>query len=163
MINRIKENFSNLYHEISNDSDDVDIVYNIPSVFLSSSKNTCKNVFYDMLCTSRKKDIDSGFTSFGPHRDDFSFLLNGRSARNYCSQGQSRSLVLSLKFASGISLENSLEDSIVYLIDDNFSELDSFRTDQLFRLLKKRGQVFMATPEGKHVNYQDTFCIQISS
>ena len=45
------------------------------------------------------KDIGKGFTTHGPHADDMEIFLEGRSARKFASQGQTRSLVLALTMA----------------------------------------------------------------
>jgi len=45
------------------------------------------------------RDMELGYTSIGPHRDDVKFELDGRDARIFASQGQQRSIVLALKIA----------------------------------------------------------------
>jgi DNA replication and repair protein RecF len=155
LIVNLKEQFNNIYHEISNNSELAEIVYNSCVALDKISKNDGKNVFYTMLHECRKKDLQLRYSSFGPHREDVSILLNGRLARQFSSQGQGRTLALSLKLASSVSLENSLQEQILYLIDDTVSELDNVRTDNFFPLIKNRGQVFMATPEGKFSRNSD--------
>lgn len=148
-IEKIYPFFYESYLSISNDSERVDLQY------LSSFKNNCsskidwKNVFFKQLVEHRKKDQQLGFSSFGPHRDDVSILLNGRAAKNFCSQGQCRSIVLSLKLGSVLCLEKYLEEKMIFLIDDAFSELDSERTSRVLPLLEHRGQIFLAIPELK--------------
>ena len=48
---------------------------------------------------NQEKDIKSKMTSTGPHRDDFSFIVNGIDIRKYGSQGQQRTAALSLKLS----------------------------------------------------------------
>ncbi|MDO5576570.1 MAG: hypothetical protein Q4F84_05780 [Fibrobacter sp.] len=83
----------------------------------------------------------------GPHRDDISFYINQKPARNYGSQGQCRSLVLALKLSSISCLEKKRSDKMIFLLDDAVSELDPVRTSNVYPLLENRGQVFIATPE----------------
>ncbi|MDR2728929.1 MAG: hypothetical protein LBB56_07335, partial [Chitinispirillales bacterium] len=64
------------------------------------------------------------------------------------SQGQCRSFALSLKLGSVLLLEQHKQDStMIFLIDDAVSELDSGRTSRVYPLLEGRGQIFIATPQ----------------
>jgi DNA replication and repair protein RecF len=85
----------------------------------------------------------------GPQRDDVSFLLGGRPARAFASQGQARSLVLAWKIAE---LEVAAHDGDVplFLLDDLGSELDPGRTARLVRLVRGLGaQVFVTTTDAR--------------
>lgn len=85
-----------------------------------------------MQLTDRlERDIFRGYTSVGPHRDDLGLLLDGRDVRVYGSQGQQRTVALSLKL-SEIELIRSLRgERPVLLLDDVFSELDAGRQARL--------------------------------
>ena len=79
------------------------------------------------LLESFRQDQKYGCTQKGIHRDEVEILVNGFSARGFASQGQQRSVVLSLKLAEGeISKEMTGQDP-VYLLDDVLSELDENR------------------------------------
>jgi DNA replication and repair protein RecF len=99
-----------------------------------------------MLNEQRKRDIEKGFSSVGPHRDDISFFLDHKPAKNFGSQGQCRSIVLSLKLSSVECIEHYRQDGMIFLIDDAVSELDENRTLRVYSLIENRGQVFVATP-----------------
>lgn len=91
---------------------------------------------------SRKEDIYTGCTNYGPHRDDLDILINGMKARIYASQGQQRSAVLSLKLSEADILKELTGEKPVILLDDVLSELDLSR--QNFLLNKTEGwQVFI--------------------
>ncbi|NMA82252.1 MAG: DNA replication/repair protein RecF [Epulopiscium sp.] len=79
------------------------------------------------LNKSRQRDIEQGNTSVGPHRDDLSFWVNGMDIRLYGSQGQQRSVVLSLKLGEIELVKETIDDVPVLLLDDVLSELDSQR------------------------------------
>jgi len=72
-------------------------------------------------------DIFTGSTGVGAHRDDFDIFVNGKSARDFASQGQQRSCVLSLKLAEGEASRSVGGEYPVFIFDDVFSELDSSR------------------------------------
>ncbi len=79
------------------------------------------------LENSRKEDMFSGTTSIGPHRDDIEFKINGINARNFGSQGQKRSIALSLKLAEAEVISKKTGEKPVILLDDVMSELDKSR------------------------------------
>jgi DNA replication and repair protein RecF len=119
----------------------------VPSIHCdSSSKKEWKNVFYSVLNESRKKDIETGFSSLGPHRDDIRFFLDQKSAKTFGSQGQCRSIALSLKLSSILCIETYRQDGMIFLVDDAVSELDKYRTSKVYPLIENKGQIFIATP-----------------
>lgn len=79
----------------------------------------------------RSKDIHTGMTSCGPHRDDICFRINGMDIRKYGSQGQQRTAALSLKLAEIELVKKMIRDTPVLLLDDVLSELDSGRQNDL--------------------------------
>lgn len=99
-----------------------------------------------------RRDLDRGFTSVGPHSDDVSVTLGGRSARAYASQGQQRALVLGWKIAEIENLEAAMGFLPLLLLDDVSSELDPERNAYLMNYLAKSGaQVFLTTTDGSLV------------
>ncbi|HRM71428.1 MAG TPA: DNA replication and repair protein RecF, partial [Ruminococcus bromii] len=80
-------------------------------------------------------DIRTGFTNYGPHRDDIEIIINGKNARAFASQGQQRSAVLSLKLAEASVLRERMGEEPVILLDDVLSELDAKRQDFLLNEL----------------------------
>ena len=88
-------------------------------------------MFGDKLFEQRERDIQSGTTSVGPHRDDIGFLVNGTDIRRYGSQGQQRTAALSLKLSEIRLIEEITGDKPVLLLDDVLSELDHNRQNYL--------------------------------
>ena len=88
------------------------------------------------LQENRRADLAAGFTTCGPHRDDFSLCINGLSARTFGSQGQKRSAALALKLGEASVLRENLGEKPVVLFDDVMSELDRSRQDYLFNRMK---------------------------
>ena len=162
LINYLICFFSDLYKEISNNSDQVKIEYESSLDLSKCSKNTCKNVFYDKLIKFRKRDREAGFSTFGPHREDLKIFINGKNSKNFASQGQCRSLSLALKLSSSIALEKNFNDQSIYLIDDTVAELDTIRLERFFSLLKNRGQIFLATPLGRLIYNKNYFYVNVS-
>ena len=86
----------------------------------------------------------------GPHKDDLWSEIDGQSARQFASQGQTRTAALSLKLAERELFQEDTGQWPVLLLDDVLSELDQRRQDFVLRRIKG-GQVFITgcqPPEG---------------
>ena len=86
-----------------------------------------KESFYSLLEKNRARDCERGITSIGPHRDDFVVLINDIDTKSYGSQGQQRTAVLTIKFASLKIIKELTGEHPVLLLDDVLSELDFSR------------------------------------
>ena len=95
------------------------------------------------LIEARKEDMFSGVTSVGPHRDDIGFKINGIDARNFGSQGQKRSVALSLKLAEAEVIKKNFGEWPVCLLDDVMSELDPERQNFILNHIKEM-QTFLS-------------------
>ena len=89
-----------------------------------------------LLKDARRDEIRRGMNLVGPQRDDLVLQLDGRPARAYASQGQTRSLVLALKLAELLAARERGARPL-FLLDDLSSELDRFRTGRLVELLEE--------------------------
>ena len=83
--------------------------------------------FKEKLNLNVDREIEQGFTMYGPHRDDIELLTEGKDIKTYGSQGQHRSAVLALKLAQADMIFEEMGDYPVLLLDDIMSELDSVR------------------------------------
>lgn len=70
------------------------------------------------------REIMAGATLYGTHKDDLTITLNGKEAKLFASQGQQRSIVLSMKLSEAEIARNIGGEFPVILLDDVFSELD---------------------------------------
>jgi DNA replication and repair protein RecF len=120
--------------------------------FAQADEATLAGALRDALAERRRRDLDRGFSSVGPHVDDVTVTLGGRSARAYASQGQQRALVLGWKIAEIENLEASLGFLPLLLLDDVSSELDPERNAYLMSYLAESGaQVCLTTTDGSLV------------
>ena len=90
-------------------------------------------------------DIQTGNTSFGPHRDDFVVSINEINTHQFGSQGQQRTASLSIKLAEIELIYSVLGEYPILLLDDVLSELDDTRQTQLLNAIKNRVQTFITT------------------
>lgn len=129
------------YRCISNDAEELRLEYQ-PSV---------KQDFMTELGRSRERERSYRMTLIGPHRDELLLLLNDRSAAQFGSEGQKRSLAIALKMTQADFLAGVHGAPPILLIDDVMGELDLKRRSGLLPLLDRshqaRGQVFMTCTE----------------
>ena len=106
---------------------------------------------------SLEKDLERGFTTYGPHRDDLGFTLNGRSIQEAASRGETRTLLLALKVLELELLERHRGKKPILLLDDVFSELDGARRRALTETLQDH-QTFITTTDADVVlkHFTDT-------
>ena len=103
------------------------------------------------LAERRQADLERGFTTHGPHRDDVQLLLDAVSLRSYGSQGQQRVALLALLFAEREVLARLRSRPPLMLLDDVMSELDAERRELLAELLRSSGQAVVTTADAEHV------------
>lgn len=111
----------------------------------------CDGDLIGALKAARKEDMFTGTTSKGPHRDDIDFKINGISARPYGSQGQQRSIAISLKLAEAEVINSVSEEYPVFLLDDVMSELDPNRQDYILNRIKGM-QTFLTCCDPTNIN-----------
>ena len=90
-----------------------------------------KEQLFDELQKNYDRDVRLGFTTTGPHRDDLDFIINGQDAKNYASQGQTRTAALSVKLAEMEIFRELSGEYPVLILDDVMSELDLPRRKKL--------------------------------
>lgn len=101
---------------------------------------------------NQEKDIRFKLTSTGPHRDDFSFLVNGIDIRKYGSQGQQRTAALSLKLSEIELVKKITKDTPLLLLDDVLSELDSNRQNYLLNSIGDIQTIITCTGLDEFIN-----------
>ena len=94
------------------------------------------NEYPKLLNDKLDQEIERQMVLVGPHRDDLQILLNDKPARLYASQGQQRSIVLSLKLAELELINQEKGEYPLLLLDDVLSELDRFRREYLIKFIE---------------------------
>lgn len=108
-----------------------------------------EKLLFDSITASLEKDIKYAMNSHGVHRDDIAIKINQKDARLYASQGQRRSLALSMKLAEGELSKKATGEFPVFLLDDVLSELDRNRRSYILGCLRHR-QIIVTSCEDDH-------------
>ncbi len=108
-------------------------------------KDTLKQELLNLYDKSLEKDLNLGFTTVGPHRDDLKISVNDIDVRHFGSQGQQRSCALSLKLAELEIFKSNLKEYPVLLLDDVLSELDLSRREKLLKIINNFQTILTCT------------------
>lgn len=131
-VEKIQVFAKKIHSEITDEKEDLELEYE--SNVERSETDKMKEIFFQKLRANLEKDMNLLYTSFGSHRDDIAIKINGIDVRKYGSQGQQRTVALSLKLAEIYLFESEVGEKPVLLLDDVLSELDASRRQKLMEL-----------------------------
>ena len=155
-LNYLDQYARDAYAHISTSAEKLEVIYR-PSVKEISVKDSVEEVYHKVLNNfqnNQKLEILKGTTLSGPHRDDIDFELDGKNAHLYGSQGQQRTIALSIKLAE-IQLVHQLTDEYpLLLLDDVMSELDHNRQGALLNYIHGKTQTFITTTDLEGISWE---------
>lgn len=128
-INEINSNLTNVYRSIAENTDEINIVY-------QTEAPESEQKYLSRLEDCFERDHYLGHTTFGIHRDDYLFEFNHSLADGSASRGETRSIILALKFIEADLVYQKLHQKPIILLDDVFSELDETRRRHLVKNFK---------------------------
>lgn len=134
-VEKLSEFSKKIHSEIS--GEDFEIKY--------KSAFSTKEEFKKKLDESINKEIEQGFTMYGPHRDDLEIFTQNKDIKTYGSQGQHRSAVLALKLSLADIIYEDTGEYPILLLDDIMSELDSHRRAYLVSKIKDKQVIITCT------------------
>lgn len=164
LFDRLMKHVKDIYPQVANE-ESIDGLY-VPSWMRIGSKNEkihdisqyeeetnifattideLKNKLLEQSRLNSEAELNRGISLIGPHKDEMLFFINGRNARLFSSQGQQRTIVLSLKIASVLLINEILGSEPVLLLDDVMSELDEDHRRALMQFVRTNTQTFITT------------------
>ncbi|MBU5257164.1 DNA replication/repair protein RecF [Tissierella praeacuta] len=105
----------------------------LSNIEILDNKMEMEKRYLDKLKKYIQKDIEASSTQLGPHRDDILMTINNKDIKTYGSQGQQRTVVLSIKLAEVELIKGQRGVYPILLLDDVFSELDEERRKYLIK------------------------------
>lgn len=147
-VRRLNDFMKEEMKRISNGKEESDLIYKT----YTESQPEADEAFYverldKKLKEGIRKEKELGQCLYGPHRDDIEILLNGMNSRQYCSQGQQRSLALALVLSELKLVDEIKGDRPVLLLDDVMSELDNSRQEYLMMGLRDIQTIITTTDD----------------
>ncbi|MFH5836982.1 DNA replication/repair protein RecF [Proteiniclasticum sp. C24MP] len=140
-INLLNSYGYSIHKEITTNKEE--IRYEYKSSF--SLEGNLKENLKKELTRKREMDIERGTTSAGTHRDDFLILINEVDAKDFGSQGQQRTAVLTMKFSSLEIIKKVKGEYPILLLDDVLSELDLSRKKFILKSIENIQTVITCT------------------
>ena len=128
---RLGEAAAPVHRDFSDGGEELSVSYRTVST-VTDPFASAKEIYYQISEHQekhRQAELDSAQCLTGAHKDDLDIDINGRSARAYASQGQTRTAALSLKLAEREIFLAETGEYPVLLLDDVLSELDAMRQD----------------------------------
>ena len=140
LISKINSTLTPTYQSIAKNSDIIEIIYE------SEALNLSEQSYLNILEQNFSRDQAIGHTSFGVHHDDYLFKFNHTLADGSASRGETRSIILALKFIEANLIEDINHQKPIILLDDVFSELDNSRRESLIDNFKNN-QIILTSVE----------------
>lgn len=145
-LNDMLDKSKKFYTLLSGDNTNITCRY---ESFVDFNEN--KKKMYDEMINkyqnSYDRDIFLKQTNVGIHKDDYIFYMNDIPVTDFASQGQKRTILLSMKIGIVYEIYELTGEFPVLLLDDVFSELDEKRRERLIELLDDRMQIFITTTD----------------
>jgi DNA replication and repair protein RecF len=145
-LDRLARLAADVHKTLSDGRDELQILYQ-PSFLIEEQWDVeaIQTRFIETLDTVAAEEFARGTTARGPQRDDVCFTVNGQDCRAFGSQGQQRTVALSLKLAERQLIEELVGEPPLLLLDDVLSDLDDARRRHLFDLTSQAGsQTFLS-------------------
>ncbi len=153
-LKEIQERAYEKHKNISLEKENLLLKYNstVSGVFDTEKDENLKveeinDLYKKCIKEKRAEELIRAQTVVGPHRDDILFYLNGVDAKSYASQGQQRTIVLSLKLSELDFVRNIIGEDPILLLDDVMAELDITRQNYLLDSIDKKTQTIITTTD----------------
>lgn len=151
-ITQFEPYFSKNYDIVSDRKEKVQIIYKPYGFDDLNYKELDKEMIFEKLnklsLEKRKGELTRFTTLFGPQKDEIEILINNFLVKDTASQGQHKTVLISLKLAEFDYMKEVLNETPVVLLDDIFSELDSKRTELVIkRIINNLAQAFITITE----------------
>lgn len=128
---------------LSRNNDHISLVYKTQA----KEKEHIDQFYREQYQSLLSKEIETGYTLSGPHKDDIQILLGAREARVFASIGQIRSTALSLKVAELSRFQKMTEEMPLFFLDDLSMGLDKHREKNLYSYISQCPQSFLTSPD----------------
>ncbi len=145
-IDDINKNISNIYRFITG-IDGLYIRYINNCDIDIFDENKIREQMLKKYKNNYKKEILNGMTLYGPHRDDFEFLIGDENLKLFGSQGQQRLSIICFKLSEIDIFKEKNNTSPILLFDDIFSEIDKIKKNKLIKLINKDIQTIITATD----------------
>lgn len=118
---------------------------------IENDKNGIEESFTTMLNNRKNDELRRARNLVGPHRDEFLFSIDDLNLKKYGSQGQNKTFQIALRFSQFFYLKDKLAATPIFLMDDVFGELDTYRANKISGYLSEIGQAFITMTDFSNI------------
>lgn len=148
LVRTLNQDLARIYPGMTDQKEQVRLEYK--ATVEGNAPEEIRSQFSQRLFESEGRDWATGFTTVGPHRDDWTFWIQDKEAKVFGSEGQKRSFVISLKLALGSFLRSVEKREPVFILDDVLTQLDGNRRRGLVKILEDYQTFFSMTSVDFH-------------
>ena len=139
-VNEFNEYLIKAYNQIVENKESPKIVYDsIPEIEIENVEEK----FREELLKNSADELRRAMNLVGPHRDDFVFYINDMELKRFGSQGQHKTFQIALRFGQFFFIKDKIGRTPIFLMDDVFGELDSYRAGRISENVSSIGQTFI--------------------
>lgn len=158
LIDEINKYITDTYQQLSKDNCKLRLDYST-----ELDLNNYQSQMLKKLEANTQRDSLIGYTTIGPHREDFRVQINDNSLASRASRGEARTLLVSIKLIEVKLIEQKLKVKPLILLDDLFGELDKNRSKLLATYLKDYQSIITTNDQqGIRTNFHQPFIIDLS-
>ncbi len=161
-IKKIEKIATQIQNEISHGNEKLEIKYISPVGQLEEfNEEKVRKSLQEKMEKNLNREIDFCEISFGVHRDDIEYFVNGNNVKAFGSQGQQKTVALVQKIAEVYLIFQEKGEYPVLLLDDIMSELDFLRQEYILTKIKEMQIIITCTDKEKFKILPDTKEIKI--
>lgn len=142
-------------HRIISETETLRISYSCSFLEKETELEEILSKFKQALDDTKPEEMRRGQSCVGPHRDDVIFYINDNEAVKFASQGQQRTIVLSLKLSELDMISSKTGEEPVLLLDDVLAELDDLRQNYLLKSINPNTQTIITSVDT--ILFEDEF------
>jgi DNA replication and repair protein RecF len=156
MLGEVDQRVGPIFRELAGTPETLQVVYRSTACEVPAAGPEGPDALADSFRKHQERlaarEIDQAVSLVGPHRDDFTFVLDGVDLNRFGSRGQQRLAVLALKLAEADWMRAEIGELPVVLLDDVLSELDPQRREYVLQRVAEpepthQRQVWITTTE----------------
>ncbi len=160
------QKIAELKHKQIAENENLSLVYNSSIIGDVPSNKKYENnnefileQFKKKLEEKKAEEIIRAQSVIGTHRDDVTYYINDSDAKKYASQGQQRTVVLSLKLAELAFIKEKINVNAILLLDDVLAELDDLRQNYLLNAMDKSSQTIITSVDT--LNFKEQYLKEV--
>lgn len=130
-INKLNELCGQIYQDMAGGKEQLQLLYKPSAQVQIENEMSVKHQLMEIMQKNKPRELASMMSLTGPHRDEIELYINGAQVKQFASQGQQRTVVLTMKIAQIELVKQSVGEYPILLLDDILSELDKSRQNFL--------------------------------